>query len=87
MPRTKSQSKAQTLVKKLKKETRFSKTTKTWKRKNLDAEISDPKSTKTEQYKNSMWVELRNHSTYVIYKDGVEHTRLTVSTNVAEKNE
>lgn len=86
MPRTKTQSKAQKLVKKLKKETRLSKITKTWKRKNLTAEISEP-STKTEQFKNNMWGELKNHTTYIIYKDGVEHTRLTVPSNVPTKNE
>jgi hypothetical protein len=86
MPRTKTQTKAQKLVKKLKKETRLTKITKTWKRQNLTNELDTLPATKTEQYKKSMWGELKNHTTYIIYKDGVEHTRLTVASNDRSKH-
>jgi hypothetical protein len=85
MPRTKTQSKAQKLVKKLKKETRLTKITKSWRRQNLTSELDTASSTKTEQYKNSMWGELKNHTTYIIYKDGAEHIRLTVPSNIPKE--
>lgn len=85
MARKKAQTKAQKLVKKIKKETPLSKTTKTWKQQNLQKVKNGSFPEREPIYNISMRGELKNYDTWVIYKDNKEYMRMTVPTNEPEK--